>query len=315
MNVTNQRELRSLTDIYNGSYNAYFNSGTGIYKLLGSADLINEDVIGVFFKQIAIYNKISAYHMYILCHNHLEQVQFIFRAGPSMDIEKTHAAVYFFTGATPPVRPDFVTYGYIKGEVGLNRQYELVDDKDKPGKKILIGSVDYDANGSNIGVIIKKGSNLQKEFDSFNNTNTLINRLNIRYNPRYPNSNSYVTSLLKKAGLPSAKESIDSYKALTENREYFTNLFTPGDSVIDITRADVIYDRRNSRVLIQELGPLASEADARNVGEKLTEDKSLTTTWPTDKYFYNEIDYNYRVEMNKKIKNLKMEDIYIPGIP
>jgi hypothetical protein len=310
MNTTTQRELRSLTDIFNGSYDAYYNSGTGMYRLLGNANIMKEDVIGVFFKKIPIYNEIAAYHTYILCHDHRESKQFIFRAGPSMDIEPIHAAVYFFTGATPPVRTDIVTFGYLKGEVGLNRQYELVANETDPSMKYAIGSPDYDASNSNLGVIVKKGDDLRNILNSFEGTNKIVNRLNIRYNPRYPNSNSYVTTLLKKAGLPSAKESIDSYPAPAENREHFEHLFTPGASVIDITRSEVIYDHRNAR----GLDPLASDADSTKVGEQLSTDNLVIQAWPRHKYFYNEGEYNLRVEINEKIRQIGMKKISIPKI-
>lgn len=314
MNGTKPRELRDLKDIYNGSYDAYYNSGTGMFKLLGSADLMKEDVIGVFFKQIPIFRNISAYHMYILCHDHRAQMQFIFRAGPSMNVEPIHAAVYFITGAAPPVKPEFVTFGYLKGEVGLNRPYELITDKLNPSVKIVVGSADYDATNSNIGVIVKKGNDLRKVFDRFKDIDIMINRLSIRYNPLYPNSNSYVTTLLKRAELPSAKEAIDSYGVRTPNREYFTNLFTPGAAVIDITRAGVAYDSRDARELTRRFGPLASDADSTEVGPQLSTDNSIINSWPRDKYFYSEGEYTLREKMNREIKQAGTKNVYIPDV-
>jgi len=256
--IRDRRQLQAITDFSKGSYDGFNTSAKGSYALLGSADTESKDIVAVFFKSIPITSTFTAYHMYILVHSHRKNVQVIYRAGPTSQIEGVHAAVYFATGATPtPNEKDIVSFGYLEGHAGLNRPLELVPDEKDPTKKKLVGSPDFNATGSDIGVIIKTDVDLIEVFKSFEDTNRQINLFRIRYNPRFPNSNSYVTTLLKRAGLPSAQEAIDLYPPETENKEKFTNLLTPGASVIDPTV--VTRDARQTGKLDGQFCPALSQ--------------------------------------------------------
>lgn len=308
------RVLQPLRDIFNGSYDAYYASAPGSTKVLGTFDLEKEDVIGVFFKKIPISSSIGAYHMYILVHSHKFKKQVIFRGGPTMDVPPEYGIVYFITGAAPNPDPGLMlkSFGYLEGVVGLNRPPELVDDRDRPGKKLLIGSVDFDRAGENSGVIIKTGADLSMHINKFAEFTEYINKLKVRYNPRYPNSNSYVTNALRYAGLPTAKEAIYSYPPGTPNRQFFDNLFTPGAEVIDLTRSDVVYDTRMGRSLSEIYGPLSN--DPMSVEAGLNIDDHFSESIPSSRYFYNKNEYDEVVRINKEIDKIGIGNVSIPKV-
>ncbi|WP_292011110.1 membrane lipoprotein lipid attachment site-containing protein [Chryseobacterium sp.] len=302
----NGRVLRDLSDIFRGSYDAYYPSSDDRFKLLGHFDK-NLDAISVFFKKLPLINGTAAYHMYILCYDHRRKIEWIYRAGPAAQPDAIHTFVYILTGATPPPIPGVQSFGHLTGQVGLNRPYELKTDPRDPSKKVEIGSIDFDGQQKNIGVVVKVADNLTNIFNSFEASDAFINDLKVRYNPYYPNSNSYVTTLLKRANLLSAKEAIDSYPSNTPNKQYFTNLFTPGAFVIDLNNKYVVTDNRKGRNL-QNL----TQAQSKAISDKLKGERTTLDNMTNDHY-YDDLEYDLVKQMALQKSQMGLQNIrYAP---